>query len=41
MQKTRNGHSLINYKDNLIIFGGIHDITHEKNDMFVFEPHNK
>ncbi|EGR29299.1 kelch motif family protein, putative [Ichthyophthirius multifiliis] len=39
--ETRNGHILINFKDNLIIFGGIHDITHEKNDLYVFAPHNK
>ncbi|EGR28436.1 kelch motif family protein, putative [Ichthyophthirius multifiliis] len=39
--ETRNGHSLINYKDNLIVFGGIHDITHEKNDMYVFSPNDK
>ncbi|KAL4492534.1 hypothetical protein ABPG72_007647 [Tetrahymena utriculariae] len=39
--ETRNGHSLLTYKDKLILFGGIHDITHEKNDMFVFNVRNK
>ena len=35
--QPRNGHSLIAYKNNIILFGGIHDVTHEKNDILVFD----
>lgn len=37
MPEERNGHSLTNYGDKLVLFGGIHDITHEKNDLVVFD----
>lgn len=33
---SRYGHSIINYKGKLIIFGGIHNVTHEKNDMILY-----
>jgi len=36
LPEPRNGHSLICYKSILILFGGILDITHEKNDIFIF-----
>lgn len=29
------------YKDKLVLFGGIHDITHEKNDMHIFDIASK
>lgn len=31
----------MSYKSKLILFGGIHDITHEKNDMYVFDLASK
>jgi len=34
--EQRNGHSLDCYKDFLILFGGILDVTHEKNDIYIF-----
>jgi hypothetical protein len=27
---------MLNFKGKLIIFGGIHNVTHEKNDMFLY-----
>lgn len=41
IKQTRNGHSLLTYKDKLLLFGGIHDITHEKNDMYIFNTRTK
>jgi predicted phosphodiesterase len=29
---------LISYNGLIILFGGIHEITHEKNDTFLFNP---
>lgn len=31
--ESRNGHSLLVFEDQIILFGGIHDVTHEKNDL--------
>jgi len=36
----RNGHSLVSYDDFLVLFAGIHDLTHEKNDLYIFS-HSK
>lgn len=33
---VRNGHTMINYKEKLYIFGGIQDITKEKNDIYAY-----
>lgn len=38
--ETRNGHSFCAFNNNLLLFGGIHDITHERNDLFIFKPSN-
>lgn len=35
--EPRSGHIFVNYKDKLILFGGIHDIAHEKNDILFFD----
>jgi len=34
--EPRNGLTMVSYKDMLIVFGGILDITNEKNDIFVY-----
>jgi len=34
--EPRNGHTLTTFENTLVLFGGIHDITHEKNDVFLF-----
>eukprot|EP00825_Cyclidium_porcatum_P041056 TRINITY_DN5310_c0_g2_i3.p1 TRINITY_DN5310_c0_g2~~TRINITY_DN5310_c0_g2_i3.p1 ORF type:complete len:278 (-),score=48.24 TRINITY_DN5310_c0_g2_i3:186-1019(-) len=36
MKQIRTGHSLSYFEGNLILFGGIHDITHELDDLYVF-----
>ncbi|CAK90880.1 unnamed protein product (macronuclear) [Paramecium tetraurelia] len=33
---SRSGHSLISYQNNLIVFGGIHDVTWELDDLHCF-----
>ncbi|CAD8149025.1 unnamed protein product [Paramecium pentaurelia] len=33
---SRSGHSLISYQNNLILFGGIHDVTWELDDLHCF-----
>lgn len=35
--ESRDGHSLTSVEGKLILFGGIHDITHEKNDIGVYK----
>lgn len=35
--EPRSGHIFVNYKDKLVLFGGIHDIAHEKNDILFFD----
>jgi len=37
----RSGHSMINYKNNLIVFGGLGEIVHEKNDLIIFDFKSK
>jgi len=34
--QARCGHLCVSYKNYIIVFGGIHDIAHEKNDLFCF-----
>ncbi|CAD8133827.1 unnamed protein product [Paramecium octaurelia] len=34
---TRSGHSLISYQNELVLFGGIHDITWELDDLYKFQ----
>lgn len=34
--RSRSGHSLINFANKLILFGGIHDVTWELDDLYVF-----
>ena len=36
MIQARCGHLCVSYKNYIIVFGGIHDIAHEKNDLFCF-----
>ena len=36
MTQARRGHSMIEYQDHIFIFGGIQDVTKEKNDIYVF-----
>ena len=31
---ARNGHSMCVYKNNFILFGGIRELTHERNDVW-------
>ena len=33
---SRSGHSLITYQNKLILFGGIHDVTWELDDLHYF-----
>ncbi len=33
---TRSGHLLFHYEGNLVLFGGIHDITRELDDLQVY-----
>ena len=33
----RSGHSMINYKGKLLIFGGLGEVVHEKNDLICFD----
>lgn len=35
--QTRRGHSLSVHGDKLVVFGGIHDVTWELDDLFVFD----
>jgi hypothetical protein len=37
----RSGHSAIIYKEMMVIFGGIHEVTKELDDMIVFDIKNK
>lgn len=34
--KARSGHTMTNYKDKLILFGGIHSVTWELDDLWCF-----
>lgn len=34
---SRTGHSMCVYKGHILIFGGIHEITKEMNDCFIFD----
>lgn len=38
---ARSGHTANIYKDFLIIFGGIHEVTKELNDMHLYDIKNK
>ena len=31
---------MINYKNNLILFGGIRELTHERNDIWIFNKNS-
>ena len=33
---ARSGHSAVFYGDFMILFGGIHEITRELNDMYIY-----
>ena len=35
--QARRGHSMIVYKGHIFLFGGIQDITKEKNDIYVYQ----
>lgn len=37
----RSGHSACMYKDMMLIFGGIHEVTKELNDMYLFDFRNR
>ena len=37
--RSRSGHSLINFENKLVLFGGIHDVTWELDDLYVFNLH--
>lgn len=37
----RSGHSACLYKDMMIVFGGIHEVTKELDDMFLFDFRNR
>ena len=34
---ARSGHASVTYQDSIVIFGGIHEITRELNDMHVYD----
>ena len=34
---ARIGHSMVYYKEQLILFGGMEEIAHEKNDLLLFD----
>lgn len=34
----RRGHSMISYKEYIFLFGGIQDVTKEKNDVHIYSP---
>lgn len=33
----RAGHTLTAFKNSILLFGGIQNITHEKDDVFIFD----
>lgn len=35
--EPRRGHSMVTYSSFMFLFGGIQDITKEKNDVYIFE----
>ena len=37
----RSGHSACIYKDMMVVFGGIHEITKELDDMVMYDFRNK
>ena len=37
----RSGHSACLYKDMMLIFGGMHEVTKELDDMYLFDFRNK
>ena len=39
--KKRNGHSIIIYNDYLVLFGGIKELTHERNDVWIYKTKEK
>ena len=39
--KGRSGHSACLYKDMMLIFGGIYEVTKELDDMYIFDFKNK
>lgn len=41
LTKGRRGHSMIEFKNNIFLFGGIQDVTKEKNDIYVFQKATK
>jgi hypothetical protein len=38
---TRSGHSASIYKEFMVIFGGIHEVTKELDDLYIFDFKNK
>jgi N-acetylneuraminic acid mutarotase len=38
--QPRRGHSMVKYEDFIFMFGGIQDITKEKNDIYIFQIAN-
>ena len=37
----RSGHSMLSYKNHLIVFGGLGEVVHEKNDLISFDFETK
>ena len=35
--KARRGHSMVTFGGNIFLFGGIQDITKERNDIYIYE----
>lgn len=35
--QTRNGHTMTVFQNFILLYCGIHDITHERNDAFLFD----
>ena len=35
--KGRRGHSMLSYSEYIFMFGGIQDVTKEKNDVYIYE----
>lgn len=38
LMQGRRGHSMISYQDYIFLFGGIQDVTKEKNDVHIYHP---
>ncbi len=37
LNKGRRGHSMLSYNEFIFMFGGIQDVTKEKNDVYIYE----